>query len=41
MLSDDNLAVKRPGTGITPMRWEKVVGTKAIKDYQPDEQIQL
>ena len=40
-LSDDNLAVKRPGTGITPMRWEEVVGTKAIKDYQPDEQIQL
>ena len=40
-LSDDNLAVKRPGTGITPMRWEEVIGTKAIKDYQPDEQIQL
>lgn len=40
-LSDDNLAVKRPGTGITPMRWEEIVGTKAIKDYQPDEQIQL
>ena len=40
-LSDDNLAVKRPGTGVTPMRWEEVVGTKAIKDYQPDEQIQL
>lgn len=40
-LSDDNLAVKRPGTGITPMRWEEFVGTKAIKDYQPDEQIQL
>lgn len=40
-LSDDNLAVQRPGTGITPMRWEEIVGTKAIKDYQPDEQIQL
>ena len=40
-LSDDNLAVKRPGTGITPMRWEEIVGTKAIKDYHPDEQIQL
>ena len=40
-LSDANLAVKRPGTGLSPMRWEEIVGTKAIKDYQPDEQIQL
>lgn len=40
-LSERNLSVKRPGTGISPMLWESVVGTKAIKDYQPDEQIQL
>lgn len=40
-LSDSNLSVKRPGTGISPMFWESVVGRKAIKDYKPDEQIQL
>lgn len=40
-LSDSNLSVKRPGTGISPMLWESVVGRKAIKDYKPDEQIQL
>lgn len=40
-LSDSNLSVKRPGTGISPMLWESVVGRIAIKDYKPDEQIQL
>lgn len=41
VLTDDNLIVKRPGTGISPMQWKKVVGTRAIKDYQPDELIEL
>lgn len=40
-LTDSNLSVKRPGTGISPMLWETVVGTKATKDYQPDDQIQI
>lgn len=41
ILTDDNLTVKRPGTGISPMRWDEVIGTKAKMNYQPDEQIQL
>ena len=41
LLTEQNLTVKRPGTGITPMRWEAVVGTKAIKDYQEEDQIEL
>lgn len=41
VLTEANLSVKRPGTGISPMRWEEVIGTKAIKDYQPDELIML
>jgi len=40
-LTDENLTVKRPGTGISPMRWEEVVGTTANKNYQPDDMIQL
>ena len=40
-LTEENLTVKRPGTGISPMRWEEVVGTKATKNYQPDDLIQL
>lgn len=41
ILTEQNLAVKRPGTGISPMRWEEVLGTKAIKDFEEEELIQL
>ena len=41
LLTEENLTVKRPGTGISPMRWEAVVGTRAVKDYEPDEMITL
>ena len=41
LLTDENLTVKRPGTGISPMRWEEVVGTKAIKDFHEEEMIIL
>ena len=37
--TEDILAVKRPGNGISPMRWDEVVGTIATKDYQEDELI--
>lgn len=41
MLSEDNLTVKRPGGGISPMLWEEVLGTYAIRDYQVDDMIEL
>ena len=41
LLSDANLAVKRPGGGISPMLWDSVTGTRAVKDFAPDEQITL
>ena len=37
--TENNLTIKRPGTGISPMRWDEVVGTIATKDYQEDELI--
>ena len=37
--TEKNLTAKRPGTGINPMRWDEVIGQKAIKDYQQDELI--
>ncbi|MBQ4291375.1 MAG: N-acetylneuraminate synthase [Muribaculaceae bacterium] len=40
LLTADNLAVKRPGGGISPMLWDKVVGTAAIRDFSPDEMIE-
>jgi N,N'-diacetyllegionaminate synthase len=32
-----NLTVKRPGTGLSPMCWDDVMGRCASHDYQPDE----
>ena len=40
-LTEQNITVKRPGTGISPMHWEEVIGTIAIKDYEKDEFIML
>lgn len=39
LFSNDNLTVKRPGNGISPMRWDDVIGTKASKDFEEDELI--
>jgi N,N'-diacetyllegionaminate synthase len=36
-----NLAVKRPGTGLSPMRWDEVVGRTASRDFSSDELIEL
>ena len=39
ILSEEKLAIKRPGNGISPMRWDEIIGTIATKDYQEDEMI--
>ena len=39
LLTDKNIAVKRPGGGISPMKWDDVVGTTSSKDYNTDELI--
>lgn len=36
-LTIDNITTKRPGTGINPMRWNEILGTKAIRDFEVDE----
>lgn len=41
VFSETNLAAKRPGTGISPMRWDEVLGRKALRDFAPDELIEL
>ncbi len=37
--SEKNMTAKRPGDGLSPMLWEQMLGVKANKDYQKDEQI--
>jgi len=39
VFSEQNLTVKRPGLGISPMRWNEIIGKVAQKDYQADELI--
>lgn len=39
ILSENNLAIKRPSGGICPMRWDEIIGSTAIKNYQEDEKI--
>lgn len=34
-----HLTVKRLGTGISPMYWDRIIGTKAVKEYREDEMI--
>ena len=41
VLTEDNITTKRPGTGISPMRWNEVLGTKAIRDFREDELIEI
>ncbi len=38
-LSEEKITIKRPGNGISPMRWDEIVGTIATKDYKEDELI--
>jgi len=39
LLTEKNISVKRPEHGISPMSWDKIIGTKATKDYTLDELI--
>lgn len=39
--SAENIGAKRPGTGLSPMRWDEVVGRTATKDFAVDELIAL
>jgi len=41
IFTEENLTVKRPGTGISPMRWDEVVGKKASRNFNEDEIICL
>ncbi len=41
VFTEENLAAKRPGGGLSPMLWEQVVGRKANRDFAADEMIEL
>lgn len=41
MFTESNLTTKRPGTGISPMCWEQMIGQTAGRDFKADELIEV
>jgi N,N'-diacetyllegionaminate synthase len=41
VFSAQNITTKRPGTGISPMRWDEIIGKTATRDFAADELIEL
>ena len=41
LFSEKNLTVKRPGTGLSPLRWDDLMGREAIRDFKKDEKITI
>ncbi len=41
LFTSDNLTVKRPGNGISPMLWDEVIGKRAIRDFDADVLIEI
>ena len=41
IFSKENITTKRPGNGISPMKWYDILGTQAIRDFKDDELIEL
>ena len=39
ILTDKNITIKRPGNGISPMQWDEIIGTIAVKNYKLDDLI--
>jgi len=41
VFTENNITVKRPGTGISPIGWNEIIGKKAVKKFEKDELIQI
>ena len=41
LFTEENLTAKRPGNGVSPMRWREIVGRTADRDYSFDELIEI
>lgn len=39
IFSETNITTKRPGSGISPMKWDEIIGSTALKNYEEDELI--
>ena len=41
VFTEENITIKRPGSGISPMKWYEILGKKAIRDFEEDELIEI
>ena len=41
VFTEENITTKRPGTGLSPMRWHEILGQRAARDFEADELIEL
>lgn len=41
IFTEKNITTKRPGSGISAMKWNSVIGTKAVRDFSEDELIEI
>jgi len=41
VLSEETLAVKRPGNGMSPLEWDRVIGKRAKRNFTEDEMIEI
>lgn len=41
LFTEDNIGVKRPGTGISPMKWDEVIGKVSQQNFSEDELITI
>jgi len=40
VFTEDNLITKRPATGISPLEWDRIIGRRAMRDFNEDEMIE-
>lgn len=41
LFTEQNLAIKRPGNGISPMLWDEIIGKTSLKSFNPDDLIEI
>lgn len=41
IFTEKNLTIKRPGDGISPMKWPEILGKEAARDFRKEERIEL
>lgn len=41
VITEEDICTKRPAKGLSPMLWDKVIGSKAVRDFEKDDMIEI